>query len=424
MKQIVLASIYIHFIFNGYTQNNYVFSGNEMLNFDILDLSIKRGTSWSSERTANPGYFSLIEQAKYIGYSDRANIDGYIKKYGNTAFVFPVGSGKDLRTLEISKPTTVTDAYATSWIEGDPSKNIDPTAPNAGKHSIESVTGPIVSVSKVGQWDWQVGENDNLGEGTTGNGVGLTITVSIPDMSRFANTSELRLVGWNGTAWIDLSGKATATGNIENSELSGTMISGITAIAVGKIESIPDIKLKTIYVTSSGCNTILKWETSFENIGSSFIIEQSLDGFNFYPIASLPSTASTTGNTYNKMVVQQFGIAYYRLKIINSNGTYSYSIVISFDNKCNELNSIQIFPNPVADNEILNIRLTTLYQGTCNLMIQNSIGQIVYKKSVEIKQGINYLTPDIKNLSHGSYSIKIIDLGGAQIITSKIFIKL
>ncbi len=424
MKQIVLASIYIHFIFNGYTQNNYVFSGNEMLNFDILDLSIKRGTSWSSERTANPGYFSLIEQAKYIGYSDRANIDGYIKKYGNTAFVFPVGSGKDLRTLEISKPTTVTDAYATSWIEGDPSKNIDPTAPNAGKHSIESVTGPIVSVSKVGQWDWQVGENDNLGEGTTGNGVGLTITVSIPDMSRFANTSELRLVGWNGTAWIDLSGKATATGNIENSELSGTMISGITAIAIGKIESIPDIKLKTIYVTSSGCNTILKWETSFENIGSSFIIEQSLDGFNFYPIASLPSTASTTGNTYNKMVVQQFGIAYYRLKIINSNGTYSYSNVVSFDNKCNELNSIQIFPNPVADNEILNIRLTTLYEGTCNLMIQNSIGQIVYKKSFEIKQGINYLTPDIKNLSHGSYSIKIIDLGGAQIITSKMFIKL
>jgi hypothetical protein len=423
MKQIVLASIYIHFIFIGYAQSNYVFSGSEVLNFDILDLSIKRGTSWSSERTSNPGYFSLIEQAKYIGYSDQANVDGYVKKYGNTPFLFPVGSGKDLRTLEISKPTNVTDAFATSWIEGDPGKNIDPTAPNAGKHSVESVTGPIVSVSKVGQWDWQIGANDNLGQGTTGNGVGLTITVSIPDMSRFANTSELRLVGWNGTAWIDLSGKPTATGNLENSELSGTMILGITAIAIGKIESIPDIKLKNIYVISSGCNTILKWETSFENSSSSINIEQSLDGLNFYQIASLPSTPSTSGNTYSKIVVQQFGVAYYRLKLINSNGTYSYSHVISFDNKCNEMNSIQIFPNPVADNEILNIRLTTLYEGPCNLMIQNSIGQIVYKKSVEIKQGINYLTPDIKNLSHGSYSIKITGTNGVQIITSKIFIK-
>lgn len=423
MKQFVLASIYIHFIFIGYAQSNYIFSGSEVLNFDIIDLSIKRGTTWTSERTANPGYFSLIEQAKYIGYSDQANIDGYIKKYGNTPFVFPIGSGKDLRTLEISKPTDVTDAYATAWIEGDPSKNIDPTAPNAGKHSIESVTGSIVSVSKVGQWDWQIGAGDNLGEGTTGNGVGLTIIVSIPNMSRFANTSELRLVGWNGTAWIDLSGKPTATGNLENSELSGTMISGITAIAIGKIESIPDIKLKSIYVTSSGCNTILKWETSFENNGSSFIIEQSLDGLNFYPIAALASTASAIGNTYSKIVVQQFGIAYYRLKLINSNGTYNYSNVISFDNKCNESNSIQLFPNPVADNEILNIRLTTLYEGSCNLMIQNSIGQIVYKKSIDIKQGINYLTPDIKNLSHGSYSIKIIGNNGVQIITSKLFIK-
>jgi hypothetical protein len=88
-------------------------------------------------------------------------------------------------------------------MEGDPSYYRDPTPPYAGYHSIASVKEPIVLVSKTGQWDWQIGEGNNLGFGTTGNGVGLTITLSMPDMTDFAKPSELRLVGWNGNSWID-----------------------------------------------------------------------------------------------------------------------------------------------------------------------------------------------------------------------------
>lgn len=108
---------------------------------------------------------------------------------------------------------------------GNPDGNLDPTTPNAGAHPVTSVGTGIQSVSTAGQWDWQDISN---------NANGLTVTVSIPNLSAFGLASELRLVGWNGTQWVNLSASIGASGNTENSTLAGTMINGITAIGVGK----------------------------------------------------------------------------------------------------------------------------------------------------------------------------------------------
>ncbi|MEP7196074.1 MAG: hypothetical protein ABI851_06100 [Saprospiraceae bacterium] len=242
MKSVFLILIACTFSFSfGIAQGNRVFSGGEICNFNIVDISAINGIEWSTERASVPGYFSLVDGANYVGGSDNQNINGYIKKYGLSTFIFPVGSGTDLRTLEISAPTNLSDTYATAWIVGNPEFNLDPTSPNEGFHSVNSFLAPIVGVSIVGQWDWQVGDSGNLGLGTTGLGTGLTINVSIPDMTSFSQAKYLRLVGWDGTVWIDLSGSATANGNSENSILNGTMLAGITAIAIGKIESDPSI---------------------------------------------------------------------------------------------------------------------------------------------------------------------------------------
>ena len=423
MKQIVLSTLSIFFILLGRAQSNRVFSGGEMLNFGTIDISLNVEKSWSSERNAHPGYFSSLENANYIGYSDEAHIDGYIKKYGNSAFTFPVGNGRDLRTLEISKPDAITDAFATAWIEGDPTSNIDPTEPHAGKHSVLAVAQTISSVSKAGQWDWQTGEDGTLGTETTGNGDGLLITVSIPDMSKFADESDLRLVGWNGTQWIDLSKKPTATGNKEDSKLSGIMIPGISAIGIGKIASTSLVKIISLAATASNCNTILKWETSVENNSSIFILEQSEDNINFHTISSLATAGSPSGNKYSKEVTQPFGIAYYRLKIQHIDGTYEYSPEISVNSTCHGIENIRVYPNPVVDNEKVNLRFATSYEGNAELMIISSAGQLVLKNYVQVKSQNNLLTIDINHLIHGTYFINIAGSNGEQIGSTIQFIK-
>lgn len=207
---------------------NYLGSDIEMGIFGPF--SFETSTSWGTARTATPGYYSwTIGSGNYTGVDDSHHINGYVKKYGPEPFVFPVGSGTDLRTLAISAPSSPSDVYAVAWIMGNPATTPDPTNGNQF-HSVTAVSGIISAVSRVGQWDWQA---------VRGTGEGLTIMVSIPQLlgAEFADASLLRLVGWNGTTWESL-GTAGASGVTENSMLSGTMKGGIQAIGIGAVSNI------------------------------------------------------------------------------------------------------------------------------------------------------------------------------------------
>ena len=278
-------------------------------------------------------------------------------------------------------------------------------------------------MSKAGQWDWQVGENANLGDGTTGNGEGLIITVSIPDMTQFADASELRLVGWNGSSWVDLSGRSTATGNKENSKLSGSMIPGISAIAIGKVSTVSSTKLTSFSASSFNCNTLLKWETSSENMSNIFLVEKSVDKINFQPIETISTISPTGGNIYTREVVQPLGMTYYRLGIKQASGEIEYSKVDSINNKCNEIEYMLAYPNPVVGNQHLNLRFTTVYNGVAQLIIFKINGQKVFNKPVQVKSGINEMKIDLNNLINGTYFINLMGSRGERIGIGTQFIK-
>ncbi|GAB2552917.1 Ig-like domain-containing protein [Spirosoma aerophilum] len=251
---------------------NYVFSGAEAVNYGVVDLATPGGQTWATDRGATPGYFSAVGTASYTGASDAANVNGYVKHYAtaaNQSFTFTVGSGTDYRALSVSGTRSASSVIGVAWIVGDPSTTTDPTAPNAGTHAITSVGTGITAVSPAGMWDWQ---------DVTGNAAGLTVTVSLPNLSSFGLAGNLRLVGWNGTQWVNLSGSTGASGNTENSPLSGTMISGITALGVGLSNSCPnptvggtatyaggtlcDVSNAGTITLSGQTGTVVKWQTS------------------------------------------------------------------------------------------------------------------------------------------------------------------
>ncbi|MFC0183446.1 hypothetical protein [Pseudarcicella hirudinis] len=195
-------------------------------------VSLQDKAFWTTARNYPPGYFVADGTGpngggKFINGDDFHNINGYLMHIvgaANQGLIFPVGSGTDLRTLTTSGSIPVNMAIATAWMVGDPSTTLDPTdyPPNA-THSIKALASGIAAVSPSGQWDW-------FPQGGSVNGV--TVTVSIPNMSDFASADKLRLVGWNGTQWIALGTEGAST-NTENAALSGTMMNGVTAIAIG-----------------------------------------------------------------------------------------------------------------------------------------------------------------------------------------------
>lgn len=408
---------------SGYTQGNHVFSGGEAVNFSVMDIPASGISTWSTDRLSVPGYFSAVDTAAFTGCSDAANINGYIKKYGNNPFIFPVGNGNDLRTLEISSPIASTDAYATAWISGNPSDALDPTAPNAGAHSTLLFAAPIVAVSTAGQWDWQVGDAGNLGSGTTGNGNGLTITVSIPDMTSFANAVNLRLVGWNGAKWIDLSGAATATNNTENSTLSGTMIPGITAVAIGSVSLTLPLKLESFFATPNNCDALLSWRTSNEINTKEFVIQQSTDNNIYTTVATVKAKGNSAAANYSTQVSQPSGLAYYRLKMVDINGAYTYSNISMCRTNCAVKEFMTVYPNPVITGTTLYLSFSTAYKGKAVLTINTITGQKYITQTIQVNAGSNLVPINVNMLVAGTYLLGLNAPTGERIGTIQKFIK-
>lgn len=404
-------------------QGNFCFSGLETVNFGTIDLSVAASAGWGTDRLAIPGYFSAANGAFYSGSSDNAHINGYVKKYGNEPFIFPIGSGKDLRTLSISNPSLYTDAYATAWIPGDPGTGTDLTPPYAGVHPVTAISAPLVAVSTVGQWDWQVGEYSNLGEGTTGNGHGLKVTVSIPDMSTFAVARDLRLAGWNGSRWIDLSGTATATGNTENSLLTGTMVAGITAIGIASISIPLSSSFDLTGMVSGECSVQLQWKAPGGAGINRFVVEQSADGVEYKEVSALNADRFPDENSYTAIIAQTEFVAYYRLRIIYDNGTTGHSRMAAFQLNCGLNEKVMVYPNPVTRQQHVYLRIATGYRGNVRILLMSDVGQRLLELKSNITSAITVVPINIWPYANSTYIIQVLKQDGSRLGDAQKLIK-
>lgn len=418
-KKLLCCLLIFLYVYADAQTGNRVFSGAEMVNFGTISLSTPGGQSWATDRLATPGYFSLTNGATYSNASDANNINGYVKKYGNQAYTFPVGNGTDLRTLRISAPTATTDSYATAWILGNPSGNMDPTGPNAGPHDVTAVTFPIRVVSTVGQWDWQAGVN----MGTTGDGVNLMITVSMPDMSAFALASTLRLVGWNGTSWIDLSGMATATGNTENSTMFGYMQAGITAVGIGSIWWVLPLKLTSFTAREQNCHASLNWIATNEENMDRFEIEYSSDGNNYKKTGAIAAKGSISENNYSYSSPLTGNENYFRLKMIGKDGNYTYSAVEYIKASCTGTTDfVTVYPNPVKQGPV-NINFSTSFTGSASLVLVDVAGKRLINRGTTVVRGNNNINLEVTALPAGIYFIQLIADDNKHIFQTQKIIK-
>ncbi len=394
--------------------------------FDLAGLNSLGGTAgtWETNRAAVPGFYSSgvltdntgTHSGYFINASDAHNVNGYVKKNGTGSFTFPVGTGTVLRSLSISSPASTNSAIAVAWIAGDPANAAyDPTLPNPGYHSrnTSKLGSNILAVSPVGEWDWM---------DITNNGSGLIVTVSIPDMTTFTLAKDLRLVGWDGGSWQDLSGGPSATGNTAGSLLSGIMRYEITAIGIGSAASLLDIKLADFSITEQNCNAQVNFTTTAEDPNTTIDIEQSPNGLNFTRISSVVSQYPN-GGAYHINAVQNDATAFYRLKIINADGRYRYSAVKTLTTTCSSNNHMSFYPNPISGAMQASLRFNTDYRGKARLLVYNTTGQQLLNQPATIVSGQNIIPVNTSSLSAGVYYMQLVGENGKQINSTQKLIK-
>ena len=156
------------------------------------------------------------------------------------------------------------------------------------------------------------------------------------------------------------------------------------------------------------------WKTNNEENVSEYIIERSTDGRTFSTIIDKKSSTNKMEASYFAKDISPIkGINYYRLKVLDNDGKYKYSEVVSVNTVKNS--TLSVFPNPVQNN--LKVSHNKAISGaTINILTTD--GQQV--KTVNVQSGAVQTSIMVNELSRGHY-IVVFENNGEK-VTSK-FIK-
>ncbi|GIV44393.1 MAG: hypothetical protein KatS3mg035_1516 [Bacteroidia bacterium] len=182
-------------------------------------------------------------------------------------------------------------------------------------------------------------------------------------------------------------------------------LSGINAFSswtLGEATPLP-VELLTFNATLVNQNSVrLDWNVANEINLSHYEIEKSYDLATFNKIGD---NVNATGQPHYLGWDYQpkLGVNYYRLKMVDLDGSYKYSEIrtVVID-PANEL-SLLVYPNPFNDN--LQVSLAGVDKLPCDIVITDAIGRTVYSQHIHEWNGNTSI--NLTSLSSGVYYLKL-----------------
>ncbi|MBX7224504.1 MAG: metallophosphoesterase [Chitinophagales bacterium] len=153
---------------------------------------------------------------------------------------------------------------------------------------------------------------------------------------------------------------------------------------------------------------LLDWETGSEVNVDRFIIEKSGNGVDFFELGSKDAKGTSSINTYYSIedAFPYSGVNYYRIKILDNDGSYSYSKIIQVKHLVQGTASIMVYPNPVLSECNVYCRNFTAFEQV-QMQISNIQGQVLTDFAFYFNPS-EYVVPiDMTNFSDGIYLLKV-----------------
>ena len=140
-------------------------------------------------------------------------------------------------------------------------------------------------------------------------------------------------------------------------------------------------------------------------------LERSEDGFSFSSIASILKNTTLSNGAEKQYSFNDKAIIYnkkyfYRLKIINTNSSYTYSFIQTGMIKSNVKESFKLFPNPCKDFCYITLNAKQNDQPFL-IKVFDAQGKLVIQVNESVNIGNNTILLNLVSLQSGIYSIKI-----------------
>lgn len=396
-------------------------SGSDALNFTNVAMDNPSGitlqdtlfiehnfTLTSGKITSTAAEILIIgDQATITGGSETAYIIGPVIKQGRTAdstFLFPIGNATTYAPIKISGITSSTSEYTAEYF-GDP--------PPFGNSLAEEVTG----ISETQYWSLtRTEESDD---------VEVTLFWTDAAESGIESLESLIVVGLSEEDVWESYGNGGTTGGT-GSGVPGSVSSmmgdpppfGVSRFTIGSgpEEKVLPVELIDFDATQDGESINLKWRTGSEINTKHFIIERSHDGIEFKGIATVLSKGdSNRAQSYSGTDTAPLsGVNYYRLKIVDWDGTYEYSPieVVNFQPR----QGLNVYPNPV-DDMLSIVAMDSSKDNEGVLEVFSSNGQMIYCSNIDLTNGSYQISTSTLNVRiPGVYLVRFTNASGSQII--------
>jgi hypothetical protein len=143
-------------------------------------------------------------------------------------------------------------------------------------------------------------------------------------------------------------------------------------IAIGSSSALP-VKLLAFSGMKQADGVQLKWQVSEEISLDRYEIEKSKDGAKFGFVGAVNAANMTYAKSYSWLdKTPNAPVNFFRLKMINLDGSFSYSDIIKIDFGTKK--NISVYPNPVVDGTV-QLHLNGLPKGNYQLSVINKAGQ-------------------------------------------------
>ena len=149
---------------------------------------------------------------------------------------------------------------------------------------------------------------------------------------------------------------------------------------------------------SDSHQALLTWATTFESNSDFFEVQHSLNGKEWQPAGIVKShgTSAVLMKYEFLHAAVTGGVSYYRLRMVDFDGSFAFSKILSLD--INQAAKISFYPNPVSD--VLNLTVDRP-EAVTRVRIYTISGQLVKDSAFIPQKGI-----DVASLANGMYVLK------------------
>jgi len=158
--------------------------------------------------------------------------------------------------------------------------------------------------------------------------------------------------------------------------------------------TVVPVKLKQFVITPDGKNVLLSWQTATEENSHFFSIEKSKDGRTFVSIGSIDAKGNPSSYSFTDFnVLMDESTIYYRLKMVDKDGKFIYSPVLSIKkNGDTKSGYVKLYPTIASPSQTFNAEIASDKPQRFTVQFINASGQLLNKVAGNLEKGKNLLS--------------------------------